>query len=521
MLRRSAFFVMLILALQSGQSPAIAEDQAGSTRWIRRVIYERANVFPGDELSGTQKTANRLHILTQEAVIAREVLLNPGDPMSEELRAESERKLRNLDFLGDAEITTRPVGTDSLDVIVSTNDQWSLIPAVVLTSGGGLTRIGGSLEESNFLGRGKFLWGTGEYENDVGTTWYAGYDDPQLLGSQLKAGVSFASGPLEQSWAAYINRPFYSSDSIWSWGANGGTGEEIRRIFDYGEEVSRYGQNIDEAALHATRAIGERYRKWRFSLSYSYSNEENFPIDGQTTLPIPVNELIHATTLGVSRENRSFAVERRINKLGRKEDLALGNSSYLYIGRTAFPFDVGVRRWQFGAGHDHKIQLQKHHFLYLGFDFTTEFEKDTIFSFDTRWYNVVAWQTLALNIEGDFSNDLDIGRQFVLGGDSGLRGYPAREFTGAKRLLMNLESRVNPKLEVWTVALGGVVFVDVGNVWDRNQDVDFKDLNVGAGAGLRLEFTRTPGAPVSRIDIGWPVNRSGGPALTLGIEQHF
>ena len=519
--RTTVLATTLSLAVVCLAVASLAADSPAQTRWVRRVVYERRDVFMGDDLPGIQRLANRFHITTRETVLARKVLLEPGDALDDELVAESERKLRKLDFLHDAEIDVRPAGPDSVDLLVTTHDQWSLVPSAILSSGGGLTRFGGSLEEMNFLGRGKYLWGAGEYENDVGTTWSAGYDDPQVLGSELEAGVSFASGPLLQAIGGYVEKPFQNSDVLWSWGGWASASDEIVRLFDAGEEASRYEERSDDAGIWATRAIGERYRKWRFTLQYSYYYRTNHVIEGETNAPLPVNELAYTTTAEISREHRSFVVERRINKLGRKEDLTLGNNSSLAIGRAGFPIPKGEKRWDFHASHAHVVRLGEHQYLFLNVGFNTKVVRDTIVSFGARWYDIFGWHTLAAKLSGKFSNDLDRGSQFTLGADNGLRGYPARQFTGVSKVLLNLESRIVPSWELWTVAMGGVAFVDVGNVWKRGERMSPSDLNVGAGVGLRLEFTRTPGAPVSQIDVGWPVNRSGGPALTLGVGQQF
>jgi len=512
---------LLLAATLPTESMAEVESTSDILRWVRHVVFERGTVFEGDELSGLQELANGVHVTTRESVLRREMRLAPGDPFDPDLLAESERELRGLSFLDDAEIDLRPVGADSVDLVVRTRDQWSFIPSAIITSGGGLTRVGGALEELNFLGRGKYLWGAGEYENDVGTTWSGGYDDPQLFGSVLEAGFSLASGPLVQDIGGYIEKPFHDSDASWAWGGWGYLSDEIVRLFDAGEEASRYLELSDDAGLWASRAIGERYRKWRFNLEYSYSYRTNHEIEGSTNAPLPVDEIAHTTTVGVSREHRSFVVARRLNKLGRKEDLTLGNGSSASVGRSGFPIPEGIKRWEIDLSHDHRWHLGEHQYVFVDLGFTTKFEKDTIFYFGARWYDVLGWNTLAANLEGTFSDKLDLGRQFTLGADNGLRGYPARQFTGVDKLLLNLESRVIPTWELWTVAMGGVLFVDVGNVWQRDQAIDLADLNVGAGVGLRLEFTRTPGAPVSQIDLGWPVNRGGPPALTLGVGQHF
>ncbi|HEU4520907.1 MAG TPA: outer membrane protein assembly factor, partial [Thermoanaerobaculia bacterium] len=50
--------------------------------------------------------------------------------------------------------------------------------------------------------------------------------------------------------------------------------------------------------------------------------------------------------------------------------------------------------------------------------------------------------------------------------------------------------------------LGGAVFADIGNVF-ANPSIDFDDLRVGVGAGVRY---LSPVGPL-RIDVGWPLDR--------------
>lgn len=522
MIPRSFLFAAALSAVLFSGAVTSAQVEAYAGRPIRRVDVETRNVFEGGESGapGWQRWADGLHITTRSVVIERELLFKAGDQLDPELIAESERNLRDLIFLHDLEITVVAAGPDSVDIRVISRDQFSLVPSLVLTSGGGLTHVGGGLEEVNFLGRGKQLWIEAVHETDVGVTWSGGYSDPQVLGSHLVGGFFGETGPLIQAIGGHFSKPFHKSDTPWSWGLWGGLEEETRRLFEGGGEVSRFLRNSDEIGIYASRSLGERYRKWRFTVGYDYQLKTYYEIEG-TTLPLAEDELTHTTSLTISRERHSFTVERWINKFGRKEDITLGNDSALIISRCGFPVNKGVKRWELDIYHDQKWRLSDRHYLFAELGFTTKFERDTIFSFQTRWYRILSRMTLALNIEGKFSNDLDVSRQFALGGDSGLRGYPAREFTGDKLLLANLEDRIFPDIEVFTLAIGGVAFVDAGHVWDRDESIDLSELNASAGFGLRLGVTRAPTAPISRIDVGWPLTRRGGPALTLGIEQHF
>jgi outer membrane translocation and assembly module TamA len=62
--------------------------------------------------------------------------------------------------------------------------------------------------------------------------------------------------------------------------------------------------------------------------------------------------------------------------------------------------------------------------------------------------------------------------------------------------------------------LGGVLFLDAGNVWTDSAAIDFGDIRYAVGTGLRYE---TPIGPV-RLDFGYQLNPND--ALRIdGVEQ--
>ncbi len=76
---------------------------------------------------------------------------------------------------------------------------------------------------------------------------------------------------------------------------------------------------------------------------------------------------------------------------------------------------------------------------------------------------------------------------------------------------MNMSAEV--RVPVWS-AIGGVLFLDAGNVWAEEWDFNVSDLRYDAGVGLRYT---TPIGPI-RADVGYQLNPIEG-LLVNGKEQ--
>jgi outer membrane protein insertion porin family len=127
----------------------------------------------------------------------------------------------------------------------------------------------------------------------------------------------------------------------------------------------------------------------------------------------------------------------------------------------------------------------------------------------------------------DVVTDLPASERFFTGGDTSVRGFARDSLgdagtldpngfpTGGNALtVMNLELRA----PLWR-ELGGVVFVDAGNVFRRAGDLDLGALRTSAGFGFRY---KSPLGPV-RVDFGFRLDsRRGVPdADEPGYAIHF
>jgi outer membrane translocation and assembly module TamA len=107
----------------------------------------------------------------------------------------------------------------------------------------------------------------------------------------------------------------------------------------------------------------------------------------------------------------------------------------------------------------------------------------------------------------DREGDVPFSKKYFLGGATSLRGWGRYEVSplsdsgvplgGNSMLAMSSELRA-----VLHGRLGGVLFIDAGNVWSDEWHIALDDLRVAAGVGVRYE---TPVGSI-RFDFGYQLN---------------
>ncbi len=110
---------------------------------IEHVGFEKSIYDSAKRVKSTiTKVANTLHIDTREKIIRKHLFIEENKPLNPHKVADNERFLRDKDFILDSRIVVTPVvGTDSVDIVVTTRDVFSL---------GG--RIGGSFPSAPKIG---------------------------------------------------------------------------------------------------------------------------------------------------------------------------------------------------------------------------------------------------------------------------------------------------------------------------------------------------------------------------------
>lgn len=518
------------------QQPIQTESPLSSleNKTIRHIIIHVADIFDEPNLSWLFSTANDLKIATQEKVIRQELLFKEGDQYDEFLVNESKRALRALKYLRQVEITPLEEG-DFIDLLVTVQDTWTIIPQLSFSSGLGRENFSVGAAESNLVGLGKRL--ELFYQEDEGREIVEGiYDDNRVLGSKHRLFTLLSSRSDGQIGIFQFARPFRSLVDNSAWDVTGDISDTVGRLFADGDE--RYIYRLDKTEFDGRYTIARGNPEillHRYSFGYSYQENvfEQADADDYEDLDLNPQEVSNdpaqladdrrfsGPTFAYQQLRPDYISMAYIDRFERVEDYNLGDE--IFFSAFLAPQFLGSRDdallltgnrsrgWRFETDSFLRGELGVSSRLSEG-----DIE-NSVLRAELRYYNVfgplsfrgyyLGKHTLAASMFLDYGEDLDKDREFLIGGDNSIRGYEAKTFTGDKRISLNVEQRAH-FIEDWLklVSVGGVVFFDAGGATrDSLGELLSDDLYADVGIGLRFAFPRASGSRVVRVDLALPL----------------
>lgn len=516
----------------SSQQPK--QEIISSIKIIRHQVLD--NSGESDIPSSVTNLVNRLHFLTRESVIRRELLFKEGNAYSHALTEETERNLRRLRFVGKAEITVKRQEPGKVDLVVDIEDRWAIFFSSIAEGGGGLREFGCTVGDFNFLGRGQSLTIATTFGSERNSVQLS-FGEPRVFSSRWALTTGFARNSDGRSLLLSLYRPFFALSTAWSAGLSWVTDQRVERLYKNGFEAVEFHKSSTVGSAFITRSSGKSWKK-RFSLGYGLDNAAYKPTqkslnhisagNGQKLDPqlTPEDEKRSRVTLSFGIVYPRFQKETFIDNYGNVEDLNLGWDQQLTLGRQFQLLGADKNQTYVLIKLREASKLSNGTYISSFTGMRTYLDQGK-FTNGIGEENVICYakifprQTLVTRTFGAVGLKLNKSTQFVLGGSNGFRGYRAYRFSGQKLLfLLNLEDRVFIG-EVFTTRLGIVTFLDGGNVWQTDQKVRFQDLRWSAGIGLRIGFPKVYDALVSRIDIGWPLDGSRQVFVSFGSGQHF
>lgn len=532
--RRAAFAALLVAGPAWAQSPVTPASQAppavdlADCRRIASIRIQRLNVFDTSlpqEDKALYRAANALHVDTRESTIRQLLLFKVGEPFDLRLMQETERLMRGTGYLRDA--TIRPVScTDGeAEVSVVVQDVWTLKPGVSFSRKGGHNSTSIDLEDGNLLGLGSRLALNSRSDVDRRSKLIT-YRDPLLGGQRLDLAADYAHNSDGKRAALSLQRPFYALDTRWAGGVSGRRETRIDSAYEQGEVVGRYATRERYGQAYAGHSEGLRdgwTTRWTFGWTHDERVAQPLPMAG---LPsgVPADLRLTYPWVGLELVEDEFRETHNLDQIGRTEDLALGWHLAAQLGyaapdfgadRQAVPFELtltrGLQPW---PGHTFRFEGHgKGRVEGDGF-------KGTLFSGSARYYlRQSPRRSFFLSLAADRAINPDPGQQVLLGGDSGLRGYPMGYQSGKGRWVLSAEQRWFTDWYPFRLFnVGGAVFYDMGRAWEQDERTQIpQGLLRDIGLGLRLGNSRSSLGNVVHIDLAVPLD---GDASIKRVQLH-
>lgn len=498
-------------------APARAQ-QASTGPLVESVSIRRRNVFdlsvPGEDW-WPFRAANRIHVLSRESVIRREVLLPAGSRWDELKAIETERNLRSLGFIRSAEFRIDP---SSGAAVLTTQDSWTLAPQFSVGTEGGDDFLIYGIEEKNLLGWGKTV---SAFRSQIGSDIRneARYKDPRILGTRFRMTSLYAQTPRGDETGVQFERPFFSLDTVYAARLSWARVIEEEILYADAVELSKFidnGRTVNaELGLRAPYSAPGLVQ--RMHLGWLYEDYRFDATDKTLAGTLPQDRELSGPMAGYSWVRPDYVKETFINSMKRVEDFNMGNELSLRAGPLLEAFGSDRDRWFFQAVDQQGLWLSPGRFLLGQVGARGRLSRghrpeDGIFFTNLNIFWKSRWpfaNTFVSHLEANTTKNLDGEHQLLLGGDTGLRGYKNNSFTGRRSVLFNVEDRFFRDREyLHLVYLGGVVFFDAGAVADHSGRLSkfYKDV----GFGLRVSPSRSTSGGVLRIDAAYGLNRGPG-----------
>lgn len=536
--------------------PSGARAQACSAGVVREVVFDRGKPF-GLDMAGPEarfgwvfRTMNAVHIRTREKTLRWELLFRENDCLDLERLQESERSLRDLPFIVDAEVRAEPHPQGGHRVTVLTRDGWAASAGASVSFDDGITLTGLSASAKNAFGTGTrgSLFRT-SYRERKRTGLLA--RQPNLLGTRVDFTV--AGGKTQPGDFRLLTalRPFAGEVGRTAFRQSFSTrgdyfGYSTAADFEPTQAYLRFEASRFE--LHAQRRFGDSGGP-RLVLGIGVSRERlDVPAEGSSALsvfeqdfdaPVSASPLVagvlarHANSFERDRVHLSaglrairFESRTRLDALSATQDVPIGFEATVAIApsirepvdptpdvwsrvRTLAGLPVGDRVYLHGSADIEGVRDRAD----SGGWHDVLFEGRLI-----GYWSQSSWSTLFVRSEASGAHSETRPFQTTLGGREGVRGYDEDAFPGTRRWVTTVEQRAS--IPGWTPGIADVgfsAFVDVGRM--RPGDVPFgveSGWRASVGAGLRLGMPRGS-QDVLRIDATVPVGASGGSGTVVRI----
>ena len=475
-----------------------ADYRVDSITVVRQPVFNNEDAAEDNALF---RLANRLHIDTKESAVRTLLLFQEGDSVTADTLAESERLLRGKSFLYDARVIANRVCDDRVELVVVTRDVWTLLPSLGASRTGGEQEFEIGVSDINLAGTGA-AFDVEVFDNLDRRGWSMGYTDANLAASRVALSLRFEDTDDGGGTRANIGQPFYALDTRRAWNV-------ALRESDFNQGLYDGGRRI--ASFDVARRFAQVSGGWSRGLVAGFANRLRFGFtldewrfDGDASLDLRDRAFAYPW-VAFERIENEFSKTRNLNRVEATEDVFLGRSYRILLGHSPRGDGYHIANASYRDGWQRNDDFLLYTLTAGGYWNTRAKRSENIIASADLRYRRRHTPRLALhvNVEGLVADRLTADQQVLLGGDSGMRGYPNRFQTGKRRFRVTAEERYYAKAYLArAVRVAGAAFVDIGRAWSSRDD---NDTLANIGLGLRFESTRTDRSIVFHLDVATPL----------------
>ena len=472
--------------------------------------------------------ANVIAVQTRVALLRRFLLFKEGDPFNPTKLEETERNLRQFDFLKTVSVTAAPPHDGLVDVAVVTQDLFTTDVNGDFSNDGGIAAYDFDVTQKDLFGTGSELALHLDHSVERRSNTIE-FLHPAVLGPywNLDALLSKNSDGNEEKLT--LDRPLYSYSTPWTMSFLYDHDLRNARYFQAGQVAARFRQEHREWLLERSRVLhADPTGSSRLIAGVDLLDDSFNPLPSRPLDLIPSSRHFRVLEAGYESNGFHYMKLDYIDRDLREQDINLGRQTSVRFGVSPRISSTRPGFVVFRGSESAGFQLSDRSFLLARIDVSTRAPRDrnTIVSAEGRFvsrFKTRYPQTFTSRIRVDSGWQLDRDVQFLADGQNGLRAYPDFAFEGRKRLLLNVEHRVFLGREILQMFGPGIaLFADSGQAVDRN--FRLAGMKTDIGIGLRLALTRFESALI-RIDLAYTLNNSPlsrrGRVISISTLQAF
>lgn len=505
------------------ETPGIPTDQEleASGAVVGEILIDNQNIFnledPKDNI-GLFRLANRLHPRTRAYVIRGQLLFKSGDRYSRRLLEETERILRSNGYFYDAWIRPVKYQDGKVDLRVTTRDVWTLNPGFNYSRSGGTNSTGVQLEELNLAGTGTKI-AVSRTTNVDRTQSLLAVSNSHAFNTWTVVNADFANNSDGHLHDLLVNHPFYALETRKAFGIAANDDAQTDSLYDRGAIIDQFHDQHNLLQVYGGWSPGLRNGLvHRFSIGTTYDEHEFSALStwtGPTLLPQDRRFLYPWVEYDVVTDD--FVRLYNHDQILRTEDFYLGTTASLRVGwaDTTLGSSRSALIFQGSAGRG--FQNGGTSTLLLATDFNGRLQNGTLYNglldASVRYYAEQSSKWLFYTtLLGTKTWRPDLDNQVLLGGDTGLRGYPLRYQDGTAKALWTIEQRYFTDWFIFRLfRVGAAIFFDAGRIWGQPPLAQPSlGLLKDAGFGLRFGNARSGLGNVIHVDVAFPFETASG-----------